>query len=274
MKKISVILIAFFLVISLYAQTDATYKPTTEIEYTYIIKGIPNSIENALDVKRGYSIDGLDNFSAFDFYDHKFEKYSFRFANLIRDDKSLSAIIVKGYSEYTKKTYWFCIPHGDFQLNQKFEAQLDLMDKSFMKAFILSMLENYQNDIIYSFINKPKSQFSLTDCTGYTSKEQIFTIVEKQPEFIGGQTALFDWISTNIKYPESARSKHVEGTAYLGFVIEKNGCITNVEVKRGIGFGCDEEAVRLIKSMPQWNAGTQNGQAIRVAYTLPIKFKL
>ncbi|MFA7609737.1 MAG: energy transducer TonB, partial [Bacteroidales bacterium] len=104
--------------------------------------------------------------------------------------------------------------------------------------------------------------------------EEIFTFVEEYPEFPGGEKALYEYIKNNIRYPEVARTSGITGTVYVQFVVEKDGSISDVKVLRGIGGGCDEEAVRVVKSMPKWKPGKQRGQPVRVYYTLPIDFKL
>ena len=104
--------------------------------------------------------------------------------------------------------------------------------------------------------------------------EEIFTFVEEYPEFPGGDKALREYILNNIKYPEVARTSGITGTVYVQFVVEKDGSISDVKVVRGIGGGCDEEAVRVVKSMPRWKPGKQRGQPVRVYFTLPIDFKL
>ncbi|HPU46600.1 MAG TPA: energy transducer TonB [Bacteroidales bacterium] len=104
--------------------------------------------------------------------------------------------------------------------------------------------------------------------------EEIFTFVEEYPEFPGGDKALREYILNNIKYPEVARTSGITGTVYVQFVVEKDGSISDVKVVRGIGGGCDEEAVRVVKSMPKWKPGKQRGQPVRVYFTLPIEFKL
>ncbi|HNQ20779.1 MAG TPA: energy transducer TonB [Bacteroidales bacterium] len=104
--------------------------------------------------------------------------------------------------------------------------------------------------------------------------EEIFTFVEEYPEFPGGDKALREYILNNIKYPEVARTSGITGTVYVQFVVEKDGSISDVKVVRGIGGGCDEEAGRVVKSMPRWKPGKQRGQPVRVYFTLPIEFKL
>ena len=104
--------------------------------------------------------------------------------------------------------------------------------------------------------------------------EEIFTFVEEYPEFLGGEKALYEYIKNNVNYSELAIKTNIEGTVYVEFVVEKDGSISDVKVLRGIGGGCDEEAVRVVKSMPKWKPGKQRGQPVRVYYTLPIDFKL
>jgi protein TonB len=103
---------------------------------------------------------------------------------------------------------------------------------------------------------------------------QVFTIVEQMPEFPEGEEGLFKYLSKNIKYPSMAKDNGISGTVYVTFVVEGNGQITDVKKLRGIGGGCDEEAIRVVKSMPSWKPGKQNGKAVRVQYNLPIKFTL
>jgi protein TonB len=83
-----------------------------------------------------------------------------------------------------------------------------------------------------------------------------------------------NYLTSNIRYPEQARELDIQGTVFIEFVVEKDGSITNVVVKRGIGGGCDEEAVRVVKSMPKWKPGKQRGKPVRVRYTLPVRFQL
>lgn len=101
-----------------------------------------------------------------------------------------------------------------------------------------------------------------------------FTVVEQMPEFPGGQEAMFTYIGKELKYPEKAQEAGVEGVVYVSFVVEKDGSIGNPKVLRGIGYGCDEEAHRVVKGMPNWNPGKQRGEAVRVQYNLPIRYTL
>lgn len=104
--------------------------------------------------------------------------------------------------------------------------------------------------------------------------EAPFTIVEQQPEYPGGMTALGDFLNKNLKYPPAATSAGVSGRVYISFVVNTDGSLTDLQVLKGIGFGCDEEAIRVMQKMPHWRPGKQSGRAVRVKYNLPISFTL
>jgi protein TonB len=103
---------------------------------------------------------------------------------------------------------------------------------------------------------------------------EVFLIVEEPPTFPGGDQALYKWLGENLKYPEEAKELGIQGRVFVSFVVEPDGSTSNVVVKRGIGGGCDEEAVRIVKAMPKWAPGKQRGQPVRVQFNLPIKFTL
>lgn len=105
-------------------------------------------------------------------------------------------------------------------------------------------------------------------------EEKIFIVVENQPEFPGGEKARRIYLAKNIEYPQLARESGIQGTVYLTFVVEKNGSVTDVRILRGIGGGCDEEALRVVKAMPKWKPGKQRGKPVRVQFQMPIRFTL
>ena len=105
-------------------------------------------------------------------------------------------------------------------------------------------------------------------------EEEVFVVVEEQAEFPGGLDSMYAYIVKNLKYPEAAKEKGIEGRVFVSFIIEKDGSISNVKILRGIGGGCDEAAVEMIKNMPKWKPGTQRGKPVRVQFNLPIKFEL
>jgi TonB family protein len=103
---------------------------------------------------------------------------------------------------------------------------------------------------------------------------EIFTAVEQNPEFEGGASAMYKWMGNNINYPREAQTYGVEGRVFVKFVVERDGSIGQVYLLKGIGGGCDEEAIRVIKSMPKWKPGYQNGKPVAVYYNMPVVFKL
>lgn len=105
-------------------------------------------------------------------------------------------------------------------------------------------------------------------------KEEIFTRVEQMPQFGSGEKELLEYLAKNIKYPAIARENGIQGTVVIQFVVDKDGRVTEPTVVREVGGGCDEEALRVIKNMPKWIPGKQQGKAVKVRYTLPVRFRL
>jgi len=106
------------------------------------------------------------------------------------------------------------------------------------------------------------------------SDEEIFVVVENMPEFPGGTKALMEFISNNVKYPVIAQKNGITGRVFVGFVIDKDGSITNVKVLKPVDPALEKEAIRVIKAMPKWKPGTQKGKKAKVSYTIPINFSL
>lgn len=104
--------------------------------------------------------------------------------------------------------------------------------------------------------------------------DEVFVIVENQPEPVGGFPAFYKYLGENLKYPLAARSNEISGRVYIEFIVEKDGSITNISVIKGIGGGCDEEAVRVMGNAPQWHPGKQRGRPVKVKMTMPINFTL
>ena len=101
-----------------------------------------------------------------------------------------------------------------------------------------------------------------------------FIIVQDMPMFPGGTSELMRYLATNIKYPPYAKEAGIQGRVFINFIVETDGSITNVKILRGIGGGCDEEAIRVVKNMPKWKPGMQRGKPVRVPFNLPVKFTL
>jgi TonB family protein len=103
---------------------------------------------------------------------------------------------------------------------------------------------------------------------------EVLTIVEQLPEFPGGVDKLNRYLTDNLHYPAEAKENSISGTVYVQFVVDKKGQISDAKVLRGIGSGCDEEALRVIRAMPRWKPGMQHGKPVKTRFNLPIKFSL
>ena len=115
---------------------------------------------------------------------------------------------------------------------------------------------------------------SSNDISDFTKVPEIFTVVDEPAEFPGGMTALTNWLRQNIRYPEDAEMDEAEGRSLVRFVIEKDGSVSEVQIIRPNDPALDAEAIRVVQSMPKWEPGKQNGQPVRIYYTLPVAFKL
>ncbi|MEO9533103.1 MAG: energy transducer TonB [Crocinitomicaceae bacterium] len=110
--------------------------------------------------------------------------------------------------------------------------------------------------------------------TDSTKKGMIYDMPEQMPQFIGGADALDNFINDNKEYPPKAKAAKIQGKVYVQFVVEKDGSISDVVVRRGANKLLDEEALRVVKMMPDWKPGSMRGKTVRVRYTLPITFSL
>lgn len=104
--------------------------------------------------------------------------------------------------------------------------------------------------------------------------EPVFVTVEQMPEFQTGQQSMMNFIQQNLQYPENAKAKKIEGTVYVSFIVDETGKITDVKVEKGVSKELDAEAVRVIKKMPSWKPGAQQGKPVKTRMMLPIKFSL
>ena len=124
-----------------------------------------------------------------------------------------------------------------------------------------------QNEVIEEYVAPEVEEDEVVEA-------EVFTIVEEMPEYPGGLQKLQEYLGKNIKYPQMARESGIQGRVFVNFVVEPDGSVSNVNVMRSLGGGCDEEAMRVVKSMPKWKPGKQRGKAVRVSYILPVNFKL
>ncbi len=129
---------------------------------------------------------------------------------------------------------------------------------------------------VEAFPNQPVWDFPDFEKVEKEVPEDNFVHVraEFMPEYPGGEEALYAFLYSEIDYPRIARELNIQGRVILGFIIEKDGSVSNVHVIRGIGGGCDEEAMRAVSNMPRWNPGRMGTQPVRVSYSLPVNFRL
>jgi protein TonB len=106
------------------------------------------------------------------------------------------------------------------------------------------------------------------------AESRIFVAVEENAGYPGGETARQKFLSDNIKYPSLAKEVGIQGVIYVTFVVERDGSLSNIKILKGIGGGCDEEAIRVVKLMPKWISGKQRGKSVRCQFNMPIKFTL
>ena len=104
--------------------------------------------------------------------------------------------------------------------------------------------------------------------------DDVYVIVEEMPEFPGGKQALGQYLGAHITYPAVAQRNGLEGLVVLSFVVDQQGNITDIEPVKRLGGGTDEEAIRVVKSMPRWKPGKQNGRYVKTRFTLPIRFEM
>lgn len=138
----------------------------------------------------------------------------------------------------------------------------------FICLIILSSIQLQAQEIVDS----TKMEVKIEDST--KKEEEIFAFVEIMPEFPSGEAALLRFLQMNIRYPAEAVTKNIQGTVMVEFVVEKDGSISQPRVVKGIGGGCNEESLRVIRLMPKWKPAKQKGKNVRVYYTVPITFRL
>ena len=130
------------------------------------------------------------------------------------------------------------------------------------------------NDEVGGEVLKAKEEIAQPEPPKHEEENKVFDVVEQMHSFPGGMPALMQWLSQNIKYPVIAAENGVQGRVIVQFVVEKDGSVTDVHVAKSVDPSLDKEATRVVKAMPKWNPGKQNGSAVRVKYTVPVMFKL
>ena len=175
--------------------------------------------------------------------------------------------------EKVKSSIKFTAPviKKDNLVDEKDEIKLDEIEKS-NKAIGALTVEG--TDEVGGEVLKIKDEIAQPEPPKAVEDNKIFEVVEQKPSFPGGDGALMSWLSQNIKYPSIAAEIGVQGRVIVQFVVEKDGSITDVKIAKSVDPSLDKEAARVIKSMPHWIAGRQNGSPVRVRFTVPVNFKL
>ena len=176
--------------------------------------------------------------------------------------------------EQVKSSVKFTAPviKKDEEVKEEDEIKLDEVQKS-DKAVGAFTVEG--NDEVGGAVLKAKEEIAAPEPPKHVVEEtKIFTVVEQMPMFPGGDGALMSYLSQNIHYPTIAAENGVQGRVVVGFVVERDGSITDVNILRGVDPSLDKEAMRVVKSMPKWTPGKQNGSAVRVKYQVPVSFRL
>jgi TonB family protein len=153
-------------------------------------------------------------------------------------------------------------------------------DEGFTRPIARGYVKNFKQDSVWLMTPDTFGGFTIGYKDGKpvgnlpTPGQKIFTSVDEVPEFPGGIEAFYMFIAKNTRYPATAREQNIHGRIIVSFVVERDGSLSDVHVTRGIGGGCDEEAVRVIKLSPFWKPGAAQGKPVRVQYSVPITFTL
>jgi TonB family protein len=286
-----------------YLKSSGALVSTKDQADFFVEISLPDSAHKDAFIVNGYYLDGKKLFSAYSLTKSFPLKLQGRYTTYFRNGNKMSARDFENGELTGEQTRYY--PNGRFYNKQSYVTTLDttellLQDCSDSTGNVLTKNGNgiwiNYNDNFTLEIEKGKvvnglrdSVWTIAEAYGGPYKEvykngkifnnpsedqKIFTSVEQVPEFPGGIAAFYTFLNKNIQYPTDARRNNTQGRVIISFVVEKDGSLTNVKVARGIGDGCDEEAVRVIKSCPKWKPGMQNGRSVRVAYSVPISFAL
>ena len=176
--------------------------------------------------------------------------------------------------ERVKSSIKFTAPVIKKDEEVKPDEELKTQDELMSTKTAIGTFDVKGNDDANGEILKAKEVIAEPEPPKHEEENKVFDIVEQQPLFPGGPAALMKYLSENTKYPVVAQENGVQGRVTVQFVVEKDGSISDVHVLRGVDPSLDREAVRVVKSMPRWTPGKQNGSAVRVNYRVPVLFRL
>jgi TonB family protein len=286
-----------------YLKSSGALVSTKDQADFFVEISLPDSAHKDAFIVNGYYLDGKKLFSAYSLTKSFPLKLQGRYTTYFRNGNKMSARDFENGELTGDQIRYY--PNGRFYNKQSYVTALDttellLQDCCDSTGNVLTkngngIWVNY-NDNFTQEIAKGKvvnglqdSVWTMSEGYGRSYKEnykdgklltnpsddqRIFTSVEQVPEFPGGIEKFYQFLNKNTRYPATAREAHIQGRVIVSFIVEGDGTLTNVKVARGIGGGCDEEAVRVISSCPRWKPGMQNGRPVRVAYSVPITFTL
>lgn len=176
--------------------------------------------------------------------------------------------------ERVKSSIKFTAPVIKKDEEVKPDEELKTQDELMSTKTAIGTFDVKGNDDANGEILKAKEVIAEPEPPKHEEENKVFDIVEQQPLFPGGPAALMKYLSEHTKYPVVAQENGVQGRVTVQFVVEKDGSISDVHVLRGVDPSLDKEAVRVVKSMPRWTPGKQNGINVRVNYRVPVLFRL
>ncbi|OIN57700.1 M56 family metallopeptidase [Arsenicibacter rosenii] len=152
-------------------------------------------------------------------------------------------------------------------------TEVEVKGRKLVNIQLAPSRQKLEEVVVVGYASKPAATTATSPATTPKNNE-VFTVVEEAPAFPGGIGALGQYLAKNIRYPAEAHNKGVQGEVLIRFIVSETGSVRQPQIQRGIGSGCDEEALRVVLGMPRWNPGKQNGNPVEVEYVLPIKFLL
>jgi len=176
--------------------------------------------------------------------------------------------------EKVKSSIKFTAPVIKKDEEVKPEDELKTQDELMSTKTAIGSFDVKGNDDANGEILKAKEVIAQPEPPKHEEENKVFDVVEQMPSFPGGDAALMEYLSKNVKYPVVAQENGVQGRVIVTFVVERDGSVTDVKVIRSVDPSLDREASRVISSMPRWIPGKQNGSAVRVKYTVPVTFRL
>lgn len=176
--------------------------------------------------------------------------------------------------ERVKSSVKFTAPVIKKDNEVKPEDEIKTQDQLMETKTAIGTFDVKGNDDANGEVLKAKDVITQPEPPKHVEENKVFDVVEQMPSFPGGPQALLQYLNNNVKYPVVAQENGVQGRVVISFVVEKDGSVTDVQVAKSVDPSLDKEAQRIVKSMPHWIPGKQNGSAVRVKYVVPVSFKL